>query len=456
MDGRLHLAAVRRITAAGCRIVGAMELDDLAVGVLYNAGTRDEVGVAQSNFAAGREPEILLRRIFAEIVLFDVEHARERNLACPHGRVFGIVDGFHYFNLVFGVVVDDYFQRTKNGHDAFGSFIEILTDEVLEEPELGCSIRFRNAYPAAEIADRLRGVAAEAHSGDGGHTRIVPAGDVAFLNESQEAALAEQRVGDAEPVELDLLRMINPEPFDVPIVERAVIFEFQTAAGVGDAFDGIRLTVGKIVHRVDGPLIAGAMMLGVNDAVHDGIAQVEIGRRHVDFGAERARTVGEFAVLHALKQFEIFADGTVPVGALLAGFGESAALFADFVGGQVADVRVSLIDQLDGPFIELLEIIGGIEDAVLEIAAEPADVLDDGIDVLGFFFFRIRIVETEVAFASEFRGEAEIEVDRLGVADVQVTIRLGRESRVHTAAVFVRLQIIKYEQIRRPCAHGRR
>ena len=54
----------------------------------------------------------------------------------------------------------------------------------------------------------------------------------------------------------------------IPVVERPVIFEFERADGVRDAFDGIGLAVREVVHRIDGPLVAGAMMLGVEDAVH--------------------------------------------------------------------------------------------------------------------------------------------------------------------------------------------
>ena len=139
------------------------------------------------------------------------------------------------------------------------------------------------------------------------------------LHQLQQLALAQQRVGEVQAVEFDLLRMIDAELLDVPVVERAVIFEFQRADGMGDAFDGIGLAVRVVVHRIDAPLVAGAVMFGVEDAVHDGIAHVEVRRRHVDFGAQRAGAVGEFAGLHAREEIEIFFDGAIAIGALLAG-----------------------------------------------------------------------------------------------------------------------------------------
>ena len=47
-----------------------------------------------------------------------------------------------------------------------------------------------------------------------------------------------------------------------------------------------RLAVREVVHRIDAPLVAGAVMLGVQDAVHHRVAHVQIGRGHVDLGAQ--------------------------------------------------------------------------------------------------------------------------------------------------------------------------
>ena len=111
--------------------------------------------------------------------------------------------------------------------------------------------------------------------------------------------------------------------------------------------------------------------------------------------------------------------------------------------GEIADVGLAGFDQLNGPIVELVEIIGGVEEPVVPIAAQPADVFDDGVDVLGFFLGRIGVVEAQIAFAAELRGESEIQVDGFGMADVQIAVRLRRKARVHAAAVFVGLQIVE-------------
>src|SRR3546814_2794998 len=42
--------------------------------------------------------------------------------------------------------------------------------------------------------------------------------------------------------------------------------------------------------------------------------------------------------------------------------------------------------------------------------------------------FRSGVVEAQVAQAAELGGDAEVQADRLGVADVQVAVGLGREA----------------------------
>jgi hypothetical protein len=58
---------------------------------------------------------------------------------------------------------------------------------------------------------------------------------------------------------------------------------------------------------------------------------------------------------------------------------------------------------------------------------QPANIPRDGVHVLDFFLGRVGVVHPEVADALELAGNAEIEADRLGMTDVQVTVRFGRE-----------------------------
>jgi hypothetical protein len=63
--------------------------------------------------------------------------------------------------------------------------------------------------------------------------------------------------------------------------------------------------------------------------------------------------------------------------------------------------------------------------------AQPLDRVEDGVDVFLFFLLRVGVVETHVAAAGVVSGQAEVQADRLGVADVQVAVRLGRKTGDH-------------------------
>src|SRR5215471_16656292 len=223
-----------------------------------------------------------------------------------------------------------------------------------------------------------------------------------------------------------------------------MVFEFEGANGVRDALDGIALPVRVVVHRIDAPLAAGPVMVGVHDAVHDGIAHVEVRRRHVDFGAQGAGAIGEFAGLHTGEEVEVLFHAAIAVGALGAGFGSGAAHGAYLVAGEIADVGLPLLDEQDGPIVELVEIIGGVERLAIPLEAEPAHVTHDGVDVLDFFLLGVGVVEAEIGFAAEFLGESEIEADGLGVSDVQIAVGLGWKARMNAALKLIGLQVVEY------------
>ena len=152
-----------------------------------------------------------------------------------------------------------------------------------------------------------------------------------------------------------------------------MVSELKRAHGVSDALDGVRLAVGVIVHRVDAPLVSCPLMFGVEDAVHDRVAHIHVGRGHVDFCSQHTRPVGEFASLHAGEEVKIFFNTPAAEGAVFARLGQAAAELADLVDGLVVDVRFAILDELDRPLVELIKIIRGIAGAV-PLEAEPADV----------------------------------------------------------------------------------
>ena len=206
-----------------------------------------------------------------------------------------------------------------------------------------------------------------------------------------------------------------------------MILEFKRAERMGDALDRIRLAVGEIVARINAPCLAGARMLGMQDAVEHRIAQVDVARPHVDLGAQCARAVGEFAGAHAAEQIEVFLDAAVAMRAFGPGLSQRAAGEPHLLLRLVVDISLAGADQMLGPFVQPLEIVRRVKEIVAPVEAEPAHVALDGVDIFLQLFGRIGVVVTQVAVATEFLGNAEIQADRLGVADMQISVRLGRK-----------------------------
>src|SRR6266404_6047090 len=146
------------------------------------------------------------------------------------------------------------------------------------------------------------------------------------------------------------------------------------------------------------------------------------------------RAVRELAGTHAREEIEVLLDRTGAVRTVAPRLGQRAAVLADLVGGEAVDVRPALLDELDGVIVELLEIVGGVEEVLPPIEAEPAHVLLNRVDVLDVLGRGIGVVEAQVADAAELAREAEVQADAFRVADVEVAVRLRREAR-HRARV---------------------
>ena len=106
--------------------------------------------------------------------------------------------------------------------------------------------------------------------------------DMPAAHQFGEHALRQHRVGKIEPRELVLMRMgRHRQVLQEPIVQRPMVLEFQRAQRMGYALDGVRLSMGEIVARIDFPSRAGAGMDRMQNPIKHGIAQVDIARAHV-------------------------------------------------------------------------------------------------------------------------------------------------------------------------------
>ena len=209
-----------------------------------------------------------------------------------------------------------------------------------------------------------------------------------------------------------------------------MVFKLNRAHRMRDALERVLNRMREIVKRIDAPLIPLPVVRRVQDAVNGRVAQVHIRAGHIDFRAQRTVAVGELAGLHPLKQRQIFLHAAVSVGAFHARLGQRAARSAHFVGAQVADIRLPRLDEFDGEFVAFVEIIAAVKNRV-GMRAEPFEVLADGNDVLVVLLRGVGIVVAQIEQAAVLLRGRIVDIDRLGAADVQVAVRLGRKAGMH-------------------------
>ena len=354
----LDLAAVGGVAAAGIGVIRRVNFLDAAVGGLLAAGAGDEIRTLQTALrAVGVQTLILGDGFGEEIVRLDPDLAGERDGVRALFGMDGVVFNLKGFRLALGIVRDDELHRAQNGHGALCRVVEIFAQAVLQKRVFHSVGRLRHADALAEIADGMAGVASSSQTAERRHTRIVPAGDIILLDQLAQLALGHDGVVDAETGKLDLPGLGgNGDVVYHPVVQRAVRLEFQRAQRVRDALQRVLNGVGKVIHRIDAPLVALPVMVHIADAVNDRVAHIEVAGGKIDFCAQRAAALGELAVFHALEQVEVFLDGAVAVRAY-GGLADIAAELAELLGRQVADVGKALLDQFDGKLVVLFKVI---------------------------------------------------------------------------------------------------
>jgi hypothetical protein len=171
----------------------------------------------------------------------------------------------------------------------------------------------------------------------------------------------------------------------------------------------------------------------VLDAVDGRVAQVDVGAGHVDACAQHHRSVGVQTVSHFAKARLVVRHAAVAERAVGARGVEVAAADAHGLGALLVHIGQAGADQGLGRADHEVEVVAGVEQvagaAHVPVEAQPVHHLDDGVDVLLLFLLGVGVVEAQVADAAVVARQAEVQADALGVADVQVAVRLGRKAR---------------------------
>ncbi len=412
-----------------------MQLDDVTLGILYHFVALYQIRVAQTHLAAGAQTEIFLRRVLHEVVAVDVDDLREGYLTRAGSLVLGVVDRLaHLYSSLLPVGYND-LQRVQNGHAALGYLVQVLSYAELHFGQIYDVVALGYADHFGERPNRGGRIALAAQCADSRHARVVPTHYGALLDQFQKVALRHHRVCQIQARELVLVRGIYGERLDEPVVERTVYVELQRTDRVRDALDRVALAVSIVIHGVDAPLVARAVVFGMDYTVHDRVAEEHVGVRHVYLGAQHLLAVGELAATHALEQIEILLHRPIAPWRRCARLRDRSSRQTYLLLRLVVDVSQPFLYKLDGPLVQLVEVIRGIT-LLGPLESQPRYVALYRVDILRVLLDGVGVVETQVALAAVFLGKTEVYADALGMTYVKIAVGLGRESRLYAAVAF--------------------
>ena len=218
-------------------------------------------------------------------------------------------------------------------------------------------------------------------------------------------------------------------------------YEFQRTDGVGDAFEVVALSVSEVIHRVSSPLATCAVVVLVDDTIDDRVTEVHVGVCHVDFGTKYHSTFRHRTAVHLFEEFEAFLHRAIAIRTVRTGLSRRALLCSDFFAGLLVNVGFAFLDETYGEIPQLLEVVRGMID-VAPLESEPFDVVFDSFHVFRVLLLRIRVIETEVTYTSEFLGNTEVHANGFGMSDVEIAVGLGRESGLETSSVLSLLEVV--------------
>ena len=110
---------------------------------------------------------------------------------------------------------------------------------------------------------------------------------------------------------------------------------------------------------------------------------------------------------------------------------EVTPVFLELLGGQLANVSVTVLYEFFGKLVCFFKIVGAVEESVSPVKAEPMNVFLDGVNKFRVFLRGVSVVHSEVAESVIFLRSAEVDYQRLAVSDVEISVRFGGKTSVY-------------------------
>src|SRR3954453_15629500 len=118
MNCAAHLVSVRSIAAAGLRVVGAAQLDDLAVRVFHDLTAGHKICITEPHLAPWSQAMEIARRVLGEILALDVQLSAERDSPDAGGGIVGVRVCSEFLTATDRVILDHQLERAQHRHAA--------------------------------------------------------------------------------------------------------------------------------------------------------------------------------------------------------------------------------------------------------------------------------------------------------------------------------------------------
>ncbi|KAH3665187.1 hypothetical protein OGATHE_004002 [Ogataea polymorpha] len=193
---------------------------------------------------------------------------------------------------------------------------------------------------------------------------------------------------------------------------------------MGHSFQGIDHRHTEVVSRVHFPRGAGTVVRSQVASVDDWVSQCLVQRSIIDLGSQTVLQALFGAVLHLLgENLEVLLDASVSSGRLQTIHSFSSHLFQR----SVIAVCFALLDHLDGQIVHLLEIVGRVSNSVA-LDTQHLQVFQNRVLELDLLLGRISVIESDYQFSMVGLCKILVQDCSLGVANVQISRWLWRES----------------------------
>ena len=183
MQRTFHFPIAFGHSATRLGIVFAIYLLDFTGGILFTACAFYYVRRFETDFLTGCHTEIFLGWILHEIFPFDIKFPCKRHRMHASLRFLGIILRIEIFDLIFGIIGYNKFDRIHYGSHPIGILIKVFPNAMFEQCDIDKTVEFGIPYLIYKIAYRLGCISATTQPAQSRHTGIVPARNEFFLNQ---------------------------------------------------------------------------------------------------------------------------------------------------------------------------------------------------------------------------------------------------------------------------------